>query len=593
MLEVIGRLKPGVTLTQAQAEFNVIARNLAKQYPETNKWYTSALVKPEVEHLVGDTRPGLQVLFGAVVLVLLIACVNVAGLLLTRSAQRTAEVALRGVLGASRTEIVRQMLVESLLLSLLGGLAGVALAMTILQGSLRFLPDTLPRLNEVSLNSPVLAFAVGLSILTGLLFGVLPAVRISRLDPALALREGTRTVTGGRVQQRLQTWMVVGETALGLVLLVGAGLLIRSFVAVLHVDPGFDPHGVFTARISLPDNEYNHDRKIQFIEQLLPRLASLPGVKSASSGWPMPMSGSNASVSFTVEGHPVAKADHPSEAIGLTLPGYFETMRIPLIAGRTFVAQDGPKGAPVAIVNQAFANKYFAGLNPVGKHMTADLGDDVLNRPVREIVGVVGNIKRQGLTAESDPEYYLPWTQAVITTPYLCIRTAGNPADLEKAVTTTIAQMDPNIPVYQVHDLDFYISQSAAQPRFQTLLVTSFAAIALLLAAVGLYGLLSYIVQQRRMEIALRLAVGAQRGEVLGLVLKRGMALATIGVAVGLGLSACLSRFIATLLYGVRPLDPLTFAGVSLLLLLVALVASFAPAYRAAQADPMTTLRDQ
>ena len=591
-LEVIGRLKPNVTLEQAKAEMNVIARNLAKQYPDSNKWYTTALVKPEVEHLVGDSSQGLQVLFGAVVLVLLIACVNVAGLLLTRGAQRSAEVALRGVLGASRMEIVRQMLVESLLLSLLGGLAGIPLATAILQGTIRFLPE-MPRLNEVSVNGPVLAFAVGLSVLTGLLFGVLPAVRISGINPAAAMREGTRTVTGGRAQHRMQTWMVIGETALSLVLLVGAGLLIRSFVGLLHVDPGFDPHGVFTARISLPDNEYPHDGKIQFTEQLISRLALLPGVKSASAGWPLPMSGNSASISFTVEGHPVPKADRPSEAVGLALPGYFETMRIPLIAGRTFVAHDGPKGPPVAIVNQAFAKKYFAGVSPVGKHLTAGLGDGTLNSPMREVVGVVGNIKRQGLTAESDPEYYLPWSQAVVTTPYLCIRTAGNPADLEKAVSTTIAQMDPSIPMYQVHDLDFYIARSAAQPRFQTLLVTSFAAMALLLAAIGLYGVLSYIVQQRSMEIALRLAVGAQRGEVLGLVLRRGMALAAIGVAMGLGISACLSRFIATLLYGVHPLDPLTFAGVSLLLLLVALVASIAPACRAAQADPMTTLRNQ
>ena len=592
-LELIGRLRPNVTLEQAKAELDVIARNLAKQYPDSSKWYTTAAVKPESEHLVGDTRPGLQVLFGAVLLVLLIACVNMAGLLLTRSARRSAEVALRGVLGASRVEIVRQMLVESLMLSLLGGLAGIAFATAILQGSIRLLPETLPRLNEVSLNGPLLAFAVGLSVLTGLLFGVLPAVRISRLDPAVALREGTRTVTGGRAQHRLQTWMVVGETALSLVLLVGAGLLIRSFVRVLHVDPGFDPHAVFTARISLPDNAYPHDPKIQFMDQLVPRLALLPGVKSASAGWPLPMSGNSASISFTVEGHPVAKADHPSEALGLALPGYFETMRIPLIAGRTFAAQDGPKGPPVAIVNQAFANKYFAGVNPVGKHMTSDLGDGTWNSPVREIVGVVGNTKQQGLTAESDPEFYLPWSQAVITTPYLCIRTAGNPENLEKAVSTTIAQMDPSVPMYQVHDLDFYISRSAAQPRVQTLLVTSFAVMALLLAAIGLYGVLSYIVQQRSMEIALRLAVGAQRGELLAMVLKRGMTLAAIGVAVGLGISACLSRFIATLLYGVQPVDPLTFAGVSLLLLLVALAASVAPAYRAAQADPMITLRNQ
>ncbi len=591
-LQVIGRLKPAVTLEQARADLSVIARNLAQQYPDSNKWYTTASVKPEFEHLVGDTKPGLQLLFGAVVLVLLIACVNVAGLLLTRSAQRTAEVALRGVLGASRMEIVRQMLVESLLLSLLGGLGGVGLATIFLRGSIRFLPH-MPRLNEVSLNGPVLIFAVGLSVVTGLLFGVLPAMRISRLDPALALREGTRTVTGGRVQQRLQTWMVIGETALGLVLLVAAGLLIRSFIAVLGVDPGFDPQGVFTARISLPDSGYKHDQKIQFINQLIPQLAALPGIKSASAGWPMPMSSNHAGVSFTVEGHPVPHSDHPSEAIGLAVPGFFETMRIPLIAGRTFVAHDDPKGPPVAIINQAFAKKYFPGVNPVGQHMTSDLGDGTLDRPLREIVGVVGNVKQQGLTAESDPEYYLPWSQAVITTPYLCLRTAGNPADLEKAVHTIVARMDPTVPIYQVHDLDFYIAQSAAQPRFQTLLVTSFAAIALLLAAIGLYGVLSYIVQQRRMEIALRLAVGAQRGEVIELVLKRGMTMAAVGAAVGLGISAGLYRFIATLLYGVQPFDPLTFTAVSLLLLLVALVASIAPAYRAAQADPMITLRNQ
>jgi predicted permease len=593
MLDAIGRMKPGVTLEQARAELNALARNLASQYPDTNKWYTTAAIKPEVEHLVGDTRRGLQVLFAAVALVLLIACVNVAGLLLARSARRSGEVALRGALGASRMEIVRQMLVESLLLSLLGGLAGVTLAEALLKGLVQFLPQTLPRLNEVSLNSEVLAFAVGLSVLTGLLFGILPALRISRLDPALALRDGTRTVAGGRGQHRLQTWLVIGETALGLVLLVGAGLLIRSFVGLLHVDPGFDPHGVFTARIGLAGNTYKHDQKIQFMEQLLPRLASLPGVTSASAVFPLPMSGGNIGASFTVEGHQVAKTDHPTESLGLALPGYFETMRIPLIAGRTFVAQDGPKSPPVAIVNQAFAKRYFPGVNPVGKHMRSDLGDGTLDAPDREIVGIVGDIKRQGLTTESDPEYYLPWAQAVITAPYLCIRTTGNPANLEKAVHSTISQMDLSVPMYKVHALDYYVSQSAAQPRFQTLLVTSFAAMALLLTAIGLYGVLSYIVQQRSLEIALRLAMGAQRGDVLHLVLKRGMALAAIGVAAGLGISACLTQFIANLLYDVRPLDALTFTCVSILLLTVALAASIAPAYRAAQSDPMNTLRNQ
>jgi putative ABC transport system permease protein len=329
MAQIIGRLKPGVTLEQARADLNLVARNLATQYPNTNKWYTTSAVVPESEHLIGDTRAGLRVLFGAVTLVLLIACVNVAGLLLARSAQRTGEVALRGALGATRAAIVRQMLVESLLLSLLGGTAGIILAELLLKGLVQLLPNTLPRLSDVSLNGTVLAFAVGLSLLTGLLFGILPALRISRLDPALAMREGTRSVAGGRSQNRLQTWLVVGETALGLILLVGAGLLIRSFVSVLHVDPGFNPHSVFTARISLAGNDEKHDQKIQFMNQLMPRLAALPGVKSASAGWPLPMAGGRFGISFTVEGHNVAQADRPTEQLALAFPATSKPCRSP------------------------------------------------------------------------------------------------------------------------------------------------------------------------------------------------------------------------------------------------------------------------
>ncbi|HEY2001529.1 MAG TPA: ABC transporter permease [Acidobacteriaceae bacterium] len=592
-LEVIGRLKPGVTLEQAKADLNSVARGLAAQYPDSNKWYTTARVIPQLEFEVGKTRPVLEVLFGAVALVLLIACVNVAGLLLVRSSRRSGEIALRGALGASRSEIVWQLLTESVVLSLISGLAGIALASGALKELALLFPQALPRLKDVSIDLPVLGFAIGVSVVTGIVFGVVPALRISRLAPALALRDGTRSVTSGRGHHRLQTWLVIAETALGLVLLVCAGLLIRSFASVLRVDPGFDPHHVLTARYTMPDAGYPHDRKIHFVEELTARLAALPGVKSASAGWPMPMSGSGGSISFTVEGHPVAKADHPSEALGLAQPGYFETMRIPLIAGRTFNPMDQTKSPPVIIIDQAFAKKYFAGVNPIGKHVTADLGDDVVERPVREVVGVVGDIHQQGLAAQPEPHYYLPWTQAVITVPYLVMRTTGDPALLERAVRATMAGMDSNIPTYRVHPLEFYMSQSLAPARFQTLLLTAFASIALLLAAVGLYGVLAYIVEQRALEVALRLAVGAQRGDVLRMILKRGMVLAAIGVAVGLGISLVATRFIATLLYGVKPFDALTFCGMSLVLLAVAFVASAAPAYRAAQTDPMTTLRTQ
>jgi predicted permease len=592
-LEVIGRLKPGVTVEQATADLSSVARGLARQYSDTNKWYTTARALPQLEFQVGKTRPVLEVLFGAVALVLLIACVNVAGLLLVRSSRRSGEIALRGALGASRSEIVWQLLTESVVLSVISGLAGIALASGVLKELTLLFPQALPRLGSVSIDLPVLMFAIGVSLMTGVLFGVVPALRISRLAPALALRDGTRTVTSGRGHHRLQTWLVIGETALGLVLLVGAGLLIRSFVSVLRVDPGFDAHQVLTARYTMSDQSYSHDRKIQFVTELVRRLNALPGVKSASAGWPMPMSGSDANISFTVEGHPVAKADHPSESLGVALPGYFETMRIPLIAGRTFTDMDKETSFPVAIIDHAFAKKYFAGVNPIGRHMTADIGDDVVEHPVREIVGVVGDIRQRGLAVDPVPHYYLPWTQAVITTPYLVLRTTGDPAALERAVKATVAGMASNIPTYRVHPLEYYVSQAVAPARFQTLLLTSFAAIALLLAAVGLYGVLAYIVQQRALEIALRLAVGAQRGDILRMILKRGMMLAAIGVAAGLGISFVVTRFLATLLYGVEPFDALTFCGMSLVLLAVAFLASAAPAYRAAQTAPMTTLRTQ
>ncbi|HET6215472.1 MAG TPA: ABC transporter permease [Acidobacteriaceae bacterium] len=587
-LSVIGRLKPGVTVEQTRADLSVIARNLASRYSDTNKWYTTAAVTPELRQLVGDTRFALEILLSAVALVLLIACVNVAGLLLARGARRSAEIALRGALGASRAEIVRQLLAESVLLALIGGGAGIALAKVILTAVVALLPTAVPRLNEVSLNLPVLMFAVGVSLITGLLFGVLPALRISRLRPAVALREGMRSVASGHARHTLQNWLVIGETSLSLVLLVGAGLLLRSFSAALHAEPGFDPHGVLTARFSMPDSSYNHDQKIQFVQQLLGRLAVVPGVQSASAGWPLPMSASFATTSFTVQGHPVAQADHPSEAIGVTLPGYFSTLRIQLLAGRDFSPLDKAKSAPVAIVSQAFAKKYFPGANPLGLHLRSDE-----DGAPREIVGVVGDVKQQGLTMNPVPQYFLPWTQVVITNPYICLRTSSNPSALENTVRAVVASMDADIPLYRVHPLDDYVLQSAAQSRFQALLLSGFAAIALLLAAVGLYGVLSYVVQQRGAELALRLAVGAQRSDILRLIVLRGMTLAFAGEAAGLVVAVCATRFLETLLYGVKPLDVVTFISVSLLLLFVALLASAAPAYRAAQTDPITTLRTE
>ncbi len=593
LTRAIGRLKPGVTVAQATADLSLIARNLATQYPDTDKRLGSATVVPELENLVGDTSSALRVLFAAVMFLLLIACTNVAGLMLTRAARRRSEIAVRAAMGASRFEIIRQVLVESVVLSVCGGALGVALSGLFLKTILRFVPQDLPRLTQVGIDGRVLIFAALVSIATGVLFGVLPAWRMSRLDPSLALREGTRTMTTGRGQHRLHSALVIAETAIGMVLLIGAGLLIHSFIRVLNVDPGFDPHNVLTASIDLPDNQYPPLKRVQFQQELLGRLAALPGVESVSSGYPIPLSQHNIGVGFSIEGRPVAKGDEPDAPVTIATPGFFRTMRIPILRGRDFLPTDESKSPAVTIIDEAFANKYFPGENPIGKHITPGLGDGITDSPAREIIGVVGSVKRKGLTADTAAQFYLPLPQAIILSPAIVIRTSGDPASMLGPLRTVLAQIDSNIPLYRISTVEDYISLSAAQPRFQTVLITFFAVMALLLAAVGLYAVLAYMVAQRTLEIGLRLALGAQRESVVGLILRRGLLLAAIGLGIGVIASVILTRFLSDLLYGVKPLDPLTFLAVSALLMLVSLIASSAPAYRAARLDPMRTLREQ
>jgi len=592
-LGTIARLRPGVTVAQAKADLSMIAAHLARQYPDDNKHFTSALVEPELAHITGDTRPALRLLFGAVSLVLLLVCANVGGLLLAHGSRRSSEFALRTAIGASRATIVRQLLLESLVLSVCGGSAGVALAYGLIHAMLRLVPVEIPRMADAGIDVNVLIFVLVISLITGLLFGAFPAWRLSRSAPANALREGSRSVSGGKGQHRLQNGLVVAQTAIGMILLVGAGLLMRSFVLILDVDPGFDPKHVLTARIGVPFDEGKHDQHYAIYQQALDRISALPGVESASAGWPMPMSNNGATISFNIQGRPVAKGDEPSESANVAMPGYFETMRIPLVAGRTFGEQDGLKGAPTIIINRAFARKYFPGQNPIGQHIQAGVGDDVFVHPVREVVGIVGDIKRKGLTADADPQFYLPYAQAIVTNPYLVIRTSGDPAAIQSAVTTAVHELDKSVPVYQVSTLEDYLSKSAAQPRFQTFLLTCFAVIALVLAAIGLYGLLSYMVVQRTLEIGLRMALGAPRANVLGMIVWRGLTLAVVGVGLGLLASVALTRLIWGMLFHVRPTDPLTLLATSALLLVVSVIASSAPAYRAARLDPMKTLREQ
>ena len=589
----IGRLKPGVTVEQARADLSLVASHLARQYPDSNKQMGSALVEPELEQITGDTKPALRLLLGAVTLVLLIACANVAGLLMVRGSRRSAEFALRAAMGASRAAIVRQLLVESVTLSLCGGAAGVALAYGLVRTIVKLMPLNIPRIQDASIDGGVLLFVLVVCLITGLLFGLLPAWRMSQSRPAMAMREGSRSVAGGRGQHRVHNGLVIAQTAIGLVLLVSSGLLIRSFARILNVDPGFDPKHVLTARIRVSVNRLNRDQRFQFFEQLAARLSHLGGVQSASAGWPLPMSDSIAHISFNIQGRPIARGDEPSAAMSVVLPGYFQTMRIPLVMGRTFGQRDGVQGAPSIIVNQAFADRYFSRENPLGQHIQVRIGDEVFNQSVREIVGVVGNIKLKGLTADAQPEYYLPYAQAVVTNPYLVVRTSGNPAAIESDLRAAVRGMDKTVPVYQVSTLEDYVSNSAAQPRFQTFLVTCFAGIALILASIGLYGLLSYMVAQRTLEIGLRMALGARRSDVLGMIVRRGLTLALLGVVAGISIAAVATRLLSGMLYGIRPTDPLTFLVTAGVFLLVSIAASSLPAYRAARTDPMTCLREQ
>ena len=582
VLGVIGRLKPGVTVQQGRADLSLIARNLARQYPDSNKHYYSALIRPELEQITGDVRPAMRLLFGAVTLVLLLVCANVAGLLLARGSSRTEEFTVRMAIGAGRAAIIRQVLVESVTLFVCGGMAGLALAAGLVHITLKLMPIEIPRMETATVDTRVLIFVLIVSLFTGLVFGAFPAWRVSHSALERGLREGSRTVYGRTGQHRLQNGLVIAQTAIGMILLVGSGLLMRSFIHILNVDPGFDPKHVLTGRLGVSFNTLTHDQHFLLYQRLVARISALPGVQAASAGWPLPMSNNGATVSFNIAGRPVAKADEPNAELGIAMPGYFETLRVPLIAGRTFGEQEGLAGPPTIIINQAFSRKYFAGQNPIGQHIQAGLGDDVFEHPMRAVVGVIGDIRCKGLTTEAKPQYYLPYAQAVVTNPYLVVRTSLPPAVMQHTIAAAIHELDRSVPFYQVATVEQYLSKSAAPPRFQALLLTSFAGIGLVLAAIALYGLLSYMVAQRTPEIGLRMALGAQRSDILAMIVGRGLVLALIGTGTGLLVSAIITRCIAAMLFRVQPTDPLTFALTAALLLGVSIAASSIPAHRAA-----------
>jgi len=589
-MNVIARLKPGVSKEQAQAEMTAISTRLEQQYPDKDL-HKSSRVEPALEALVGDLRPALLILLGAVGCVLLIACANVANLLLARATMRHKEMAIRSALGASRMRVVRQLLTESVLLSLAGGTLGLVMAVWWSDLLVTLGKENIPRALQVGLDWRVLGFTLLVSVLTGIVFGLVPALHSSRTELTESLKEGGRSSGDGSRRNRIRGVLVVSELAIAIVLLVGAGLLIQSLWRLQHVSPGFESQNLLTFVVGIPEVKYPTARQAQFYRDLTARIESLPGVRSATSVIPLPLSGDLFSISFETEGRPVAKGNQPSADFFAINEGYFKTLGVRILKGRDFDARDDAKAPGVIIVNQTFAEKFFPGENPIGKRIKPGISTDENKPAMREIVGVVADVRNRNLSSELRPGYFLPVAQIPFNQMTVIVRTTGDPHSLITAVQNEVHSLDREVPVFNIKTMDEHIAVTVAAPRFNTTLLAIFAVVALILTIVGLYGVMSYAVAQRTNEIGIRMALGARVIDVLMLVFKQGIILVLAGEAIGLAGAFALTRLIRGLLFGVTPTDLKTFIAVAGILAAVALLATLIPARRAAKVDPLVALR--
>jgi putative ABC transport system permease protein len=587
-LYALARLKPGVSLQQANNEMAAIAAQLEREYPAVNSG-ESAQAEPLQEVMSEGVRQSLWVLFGAVGFILLIACVNVANLLLVRAAERQKELALRFALGAGRGRIIRQMLNESLLLALLGGAFGALLGHWVLAGLLALAPNNTPQLSRVSLSPAVLLFTLGVAVLTSVLCGLLPAWHAARTDLHAALKEGGRS-TGGTTRDVTRKALLVIEVSLALVLLVGAGLLVRSMARVLNVELGFNPDHLLTLRVNLPGEAYTVPRRRAVYDECLTRLSALPGVHSVALTHSLPIDGITWGSVFIAADKPVPpRPELPFAAMIPVSANYFATMGIQLLKGRGFSSTDTAESSHVVIINETLAGRIWPGEDPIGKRLKQGFPED--QNPWREVIGVISNVKMLGAEFGTPRQIYLPLAQEAPPSISLVVRTAGEPLQAVPAVERTIRAVEKDLPVYAIRSMDQLLGNSLAQRRLMLILLASFAALALLLAAVGIYGVIAYSVRQRTHELGVRMALGAQRRDVLKLILAQGLKLALLGIALGLGAAFALMRWMETLLFNVRPTDPLTFSVIAVVLLLVALCACWIPARRATKVDPLLALR--
>jgi putative ABC transport system permease protein len=590
-IRVLGRLRPGVSLQQASADMDTIAARIEQQYPDSNTGWRVQLV-PLQEQMVGKIRLALLVLLGAVGCVLLIACANVANLLLAKAAGRRMELAVRTALGASRRQLVRQLLTESMLLSLCGGILGLLLAVWGVPVLTRLSAGSIPRAAEISISYRVLLFTIFLSLLTGLLFGIVPALQSSSRKLTDTLKEGRRGSGGGLLHRRLLNGLVIAEVAVALVLLVGAGLMIRSFAQISKVSPGYDPKGVLTAGIGLSPIKYAElPQQAAFYQTLLAKLETLPGIVSVAGVSRLPVVATVSTSNFSIQGRPVASGHEPNSEYRVISPRYFETMGIPFVKGRDFTTRDTRDAPDAVIVNKVLAERFWPGEEALGKYI--QIGAEVKRR--WQIVGVVGNEKLSGLDGEVGPAIYVPITQNgfpnAIRSIFLVVRAQGEATSVAASIQRELRALDQEQALFQVRPLEEVISGSLAQRRFNSTLMIIFAGLAGLLAAVGIYGVIAYSVTQRTHEIGVRLALGAQTSDVLRMILGHGIKLTLVGIAAGLLAALALTRLLSSLLFGVSTYDPVTFLCIPLLLTLVALLASYVPARRATKVDPMVALR--
>jgi putative ABC transport system permease protein len=591
-MSVIGRLKPGVTVAQADADMRAIAARLTKQYPDTNTRHSSARVESELRAKLGDTRALLLVILGAVALVLLIACGNVGNLLLVRARERERELAMRSALGANRVRLVRQLLVESVMLGMLGGVTGCALAFVSTPAVLHLIGNSVVRAADAGVNLPVLSFAMAISLASGVAFGVVPAITSSRGDLLTPLREGGRSETSGR--HRLGSVVIAGQVALGIVLTAGAGLLVTSFIHLTHSEEGFNPDHVLTLLFETPDFRYANTRA-EFYRDYFEKLRALPGVQSAGGSILLPMTDNDAHIGFENPEHPLPKGQLESATIDVVSPAYFRTMQTPLLAGRDFNEGDTLQSPQVMIVNRAFAKKFFPGEDPIGKKLKPGAGNGTAEPPAwRTIVGVVGDIRTAATQRKTDPMYYLPASQlSKWCCMYTVARTSIDPLALEPEVEKLVASMDRDIPITDVRTMHDRIGLELAQPRFAMVLLSAFAVLALVLTLVGLYGVMAYSVTRRTREIGVRLALGAPRRMVLLMVLRQAAVLVVIGMGLGITAALASGSMLRAFLYGTDARNPVVLGGVCALVAVTGLLAAYLPARKAMRVDPSVALRSE